>query len=215
MDPGAAPGSWHWTMKPTWPRHGHGMAKTWDIRGTLEQALPRAMPAERPAVMFYALTSALPSSLPASVAVRFRVTAPRRLHVYVCNCSICAMKRNDHFIVPRAAFELLAGEDALTTYTFGTGRAQHKFAASAACRRSTFRGPTRTAWPSPRRASRRRRWTRSSGSCTTAATGRRRTRPRTLPGEASPLHDTLFKDSSLLYTGWKKRSALTRERCYR
>ena len=37
------------------------------------------------------------------------------------------MKRNDHFIVPRAAFELLAGEDALTTYTFGTGRAQHKF----------------------------------------------------------------------------------------
>jgi hypothetical protein len=60
-------------------------------------------------------------------AVRFRVQAPRRLRVYVCNCSICAMKRNDHFIVPRAAFSLDAGANVLTTYTFNTGRAQHTF----------------------------------------------------------------------------------------
>jgi len=61
------------------------------------------------------------------LAVRFHVQAPRRLRVVVCNCSICAMKRNDHFIVPAARFELLAGADALTTYTFNTGRARHTF----------------------------------------------------------------------------------------
>ena len=37
------------------------------------------------------------------------------------------MKRNDHFIVPAADFELLSGEDVLTTYTFNTGRAKHRF----------------------------------------------------------------------------------------
>jgi len=37
------------------------------------------------------------------------------------------MKRNDHVIVPASAFLLLAGEDILTTYTFGTHTAQHKF----------------------------------------------------------------------------------------
>jgi hypothetical protein len=44
-----------------------------------------------------------------------------------CNCSICTRKGYLHWIVPRERFRLLAGEDALTTYRFGTMTAQHQF----------------------------------------------------------------------------------------
>ena len=39
------------------------------------------------------------------------------------------MKQNHHFIVPKEKFELLKGESVgeLTTYTFNTGQAKHKF----------------------------------------------------------------------------------------
>jgi hypothetical protein len=37
------------------------------------------------------------------------------------------MKRNTHFVVPAARFRLLTPPGALTTYTFNTGVAQHKF----------------------------------------------------------------------------------------
>ncbi len=58
--------------------------------------------------------------------VRFEVDgAPAA--VVECNCSICARKGYLHWIVPRSAFRLLAGEDALSTYRFGTGVAQHRF----------------------------------------------------------------------------------------
>src|ERR1700722_2894610 len=65
--------------------------------------------------------------------VRFRVTAPvegdatNLTGVTDCNCSMCAKKGYLHLIVPRAAFELLSGADALSTYTFNTGVAQHVF----------------------------------------------------------------------------------------
>jgi hypothetical protein len=58
--------------------------------------------------------------------VRFRVTA-ELTGVSECNCSMCAKKGILHLIVPREAFELLAGEDAITTYRFNTGVAQHQF----------------------------------------------------------------------------------------
>lgn len=45
----------------------------------------------------------------------------------VCNCSICEKKGFLHLIVERPAFELRSGEDALTTYRFNTGLAQHTF----------------------------------------------------------------------------------------
>jgi hypothetical protein len=45
----------------------------------------------------------------------------------ICNCSICTKKGFVHLIVPPADFELLAGREALTTYRFGTGIAQHHF----------------------------------------------------------------------------------------
>src|SRR6476619_6918070 len=58
--------------------------------------------------------------------VRFRVTADRARITY-CNCSICTKKGFLHLIVPPGQFELLSGQDALTTYRFNTGVAQHSF----------------------------------------------------------------------------------------
>lgn len=59
-------------------------------------------------------------------AVRFRV-AVERYEALECNCSMCAKKANLHLIVPRDRFTLLCGADALTTYRFNTGVAQHTF----------------------------------------------------------------------------------------
>lgn len=60
-------------------------------------------------------------------AVRFAVEAPEHLEVERCNCSICSKAGFLHLIVPASQFELLAGSDALTTYTFNTGVARHTF----------------------------------------------------------------------------------------
>ena len=48
----------------------------------------------------------------------------------VCNCSICRKKGYLHWIVPRSQFELLSGAEALVSYRFNTGVAEHQF-----CRR--------------------------------------------------------------------------------
>jgi hypothetical protein len=44
-----------------------------------------------------------------------------------CNCSICSMTGFLHIIVPHQKFELLSGRDALVSYRFGTGAAEHLF----------------------------------------------------------------------------------------
>jgi len=49
------------------------------------------------------------------------------VRVVDCNCSICTRKGYLHHIVPRERFRLLAGDDALVTYRFGTRIAQHQF----------------------------------------------------------------------------------------
>ena len=59
--------------------------------------------------------------------VRFEVETPARIEVAECNCSICAKVAYLHLIVPAERFRLVAGRDALTTYTFNTGVAQHHF----------------------------------------------------------------------------------------
>lgn len=59
--------------------------------------------------------------------VRYEVQAPQRLQVLACTCSICRMSGFLHLIVPAAAFRLLAGEDVLVDYRFGTGTARHRF----------------------------------------------------------------------------------------
>lgn len=60
-------------------------------------------------------------------AVRFEVEAPERIVAQDCNCSICSKAGFLHLIVPRASFQLVSGREALTTYTFNTGVAQHTF----------------------------------------------------------------------------------------
>ena len=59
--------------------------------------------------------------------VRYEVDAPAEIAASDCNCSICNMTGYLHLFVPRKDFHLLAGQDALTTYTFNTGVAQHFF----------------------------------------------------------------------------------------
>ena len=60
-------------------------------------------------------------------AVRFQVAAPESLEVERCNCSICRKSGYLHLIVPPTNFELLSGKEALHTYSFNTGVAQHTF----------------------------------------------------------------------------------------
>jgi hypothetical protein len=62
--------------------------------------------------------------------VRFELLAPEAIEVSDCNCSICAMSGYLHLIVPKERFTLLAGDDALSTYTFNTGVAKHLFCAT-------------------------------------------------------------------------------------
>jgi len=59
-------------------------------------------------------------------AIRFRVKV-RKYEAIACNCSICQKKGILHLIVPPEDFELLKGEDNLSTYTFNTGIAKHHF----------------------------------------------------------------------------------------
>jgi len=61
-------------------------------------------------------------------AVAFTFTTPSaNLVAWDCNCSICAMKRNVHAIVPAAAFTLLTPPARLSEYRFGTCTARHLF----------------------------------------------------------------------------------------
>ena len=58
--------------------------------------------------------------------VKFRVgLRPRQ--VLECNCSICSMTGYLHFIVPRKCFEVIEGGSQLTSYRFGSGKAEHLF----------------------------------------------------------------------------------------
>lgn len=61
--------------------------------------------------------------------VRFEVDAPTEVHVDVCNCSICSMVGFEHLIVESGRFRLLAGQEQLSEYRFGTRTARHLFCA--------------------------------------------------------------------------------------
>ena len=58
--------------------------------------------------------------------VRVRVQADLGT-ISECNCSICTKKGIIHLVVPLDRFTVLQGEDALTTYQFGTHVAKHTF----------------------------------------------------------------------------------------
>lgn len=59
--------------------------------------------------------------------VRFVAEVPRAVEVLDCNCSICVATGFRHLIVRHSDFRLLAGEEALVSYRFGTGAANHLF----------------------------------------------------------------------------------------
>jgi hypothetical protein len=59
-------------------------------------------------------------------AVRFRVRL-REHRAIACNCSICARKGFVNLIVAPEDFELLCGEDQLSSYRFNTRQAEHRF----------------------------------------------------------------------------------------
>jgi len=60
-------------------------------------------------------------------AVKFNVTAPSKLKVIDCNCSICEKTGFLHLIVAAENFELISGKENLTTYSFNTKTAKHLF----------------------------------------------------------------------------------------
>ena len=64
-------------------------------------------------------------------AVRFVAQLPDApVPALDCNCSVCAMTGFIHIIVPHEDFELVSGRDALSSYRFGTGTAEHLFCAT-------------------------------------------------------------------------------------
>ena len=60
-------------------------------------------------------------------AVRFEVRLPEKIEALECNCSICKMTGYLHVIVPASRFKLLEGTEVLSTYTFNTHAAKHRF----------------------------------------------------------------------------------------
>ena len=62
-------------------------------------------------------------------AVRFEVEAPADIVATRCNCSICRMTGFLHVIVGTDKFRQTRGDEALRTYRFNTGTAQHLFCA--------------------------------------------------------------------------------------
>ena len=61
-------------------------------------------------------------------AVRFHATlGDLPVPALDCNCSVCSMTGFLHIMVPHEQFELVTGRDALISYRFGTGAAEHLF----------------------------------------------------------------------------------------
>jgi centromere protein V len=59
--------------------------------------------------------------------VKYEVHTAADVVAQQCNCSICLKSGYLHLIVARRDFRLLQGEDALQTYQFNSGVAQHFF----------------------------------------------------------------------------------------
>ena len=61
-------------------------------------------------------------------AVRFVARLPDApVPALDCNCSVCSMTGFLHIMVSHEQFELVSGRDALRSYRFGTGAAEHLF----------------------------------------------------------------------------------------
>jgi hypothetical protein len=60
-------------------------------------------------------------------AVRFEALCADAVEVEDCNCSICSKSGMLHLIVPKARFRLIQGAEALVSYRWNTGVAEHLF----------------------------------------------------------------------------------------
>lgn len=61
-------------------------------------------------------------------AVRFEADFPEPpVRALECNCSVCRMTGFIHVMVAHERFTLLQGKNALSSYRFGTGAAEHLF----------------------------------------------------------------------------------------
>ncbi len=60
-------------------------------------------------------------------AVRFEVALPDRVVAQSCNCSNCERAGFVHIITPATRFRLTKGAEALSSYRFNTGVADHLF----------------------------------------------------------------------------------------
>ena len=60
-------------------------------------------------------------------AVRFRFTCDPHVELLDCNCSMCSRSTYLHLIILHEDFVLLSGSEALTSYRFGSGTAEHLF----------------------------------------------------------------------------------------
>eukprot|EP01084_Bolivina_argentea_P220845 374187_1 len=59
--------------------------------------------------------------------IQWEAIASPNVVAWDCDCSICRQKGNLHMIIPQERFKLLSNPSLLTTYTFNTHKAKHKF----------------------------------------------------------------------------------------
>ena len=60
-------------------------------------------------------------------AVKFKFVADESVEVWNCNCSICNSYNYQHLFINHEDFELISGDQELSSYKFGTKNAEHLF----------------------------------------------------------------------------------------